>query len=204
MWSSTFSCIFGDHGEGSRPVDHPVAQARAIRRHHSTVHGIHKELQRTSCGGGWGKTTYLQKLCLRKSRPRTDGWLCRWSTWDVVPLVFNVHLVQAPLSGLVLDGDGAVLVVSDVRPSRFSRGHPHLTCQMTVWVWDQTITKANHAREKDAFLEGRRTCDFTLLRCEGHQEVDWAEERVHRVTGGNWLVGGLSITGREVFRFCTL
>lgn len=122
----------------------------------------------------------------------------------MVPLVFDVHLVQAPLSGLVLDGDGAVLVVGDVRPGRFPRRHPHLACQTTVWVWDETITKTNHTREEDAFLEARRTCDFSLLRREGHQEVDRAEERVHGVTGGNWLVGGLSMTGTEVFRFCAL
>lgn len=49
------------------------------------------------------------------------------------------------------------------------------------------------------FLEDRCTCDLSLLRHEGHQEVDGAKERVHSIAGHNWLVGGLSITGREVF-----
>lgn len=37
---------------------------------------------------------------------------CR--TWDVIPFILDVHLVQASLGGLVLDGDCAVLVVSDM------------------------------------------------------------------------------------------
>lgn len=35
-------------------------------------------------------------------------------TWNVVPLVLDVHLVQASLCGLVLDCDGAILVISDM------------------------------------------------------------------------------------------
>lgn len=38
----------------------------------------------------------------------------RLQTWDLVSLILDVHLVQAPLGGLVLDCDCAVLVVSDM------------------------------------------------------------------------------------------
>lgn len=38
-----------------------------------------------------------------------------FSTRDVDAIVFNVHLMQTGFSGSVLDSDGAVLVVCDVR-----------------------------------------------------------------------------------------
>lgn len=36
-------------------------------------------------------------------------------TWNVVSIIFDVHLVQASLCGLVFDCDGAILIVSDMR-----------------------------------------------------------------------------------------
>ena len=36
-------------------------------------------------------------------------------TWNVVSFIFNVHLVQTSLCGLVLYCDGAILIVSDMR-----------------------------------------------------------------------------------------
>lgn len=48
-------------------------------------------------------------------------------TWNVVPLVLDVHLVQASLCGLVLDCDGAILVISDMWSGSLARRHPHLT-----------------------------------------------------------------------------
>lgn len=116
----------------------------------------------------------------------------------MVPFIFNVHLVKAPLSGLVLDSDGAILVVGDVWPGRFPGWHPHLTYQMTVWIWDETITTKPNKRRR-YFFNDCRTSDFSLLWREGHQEVDGAEERIHSITGNNWLVGGLWITRRDVF-----
>lgn len=49
-------------------------------------------------------------------------------TWNVVSFIFDVHLMQASLCGLVLDGDSTVFIVSDVRASSLARGHSHLTC----------------------------------------------------------------------------
>lgn len=38
-----------------------------------------------------------------------------FQTWDVVAIIFDIHHMQASLCGLVLDCDGAVVVVSDMR-----------------------------------------------------------------------------------------
>lgn len=35
-------------------------------------------------------------------------------TWNVVALTFDVHFMQASLCGLVLDCNGAILIVSDM------------------------------------------------------------------------------------------
>lgn len=48
-------------------------------------------------------------------------------TWNVVPIIFDVHLVQASLCGLVLNCDGAILIVGDVWAGGLARRHPDLT-----------------------------------------------------------------------------
>lgn len=48
-------------------------------------------------------------------------------TWDVVAVVFDVHLMQTSLSWGVFHSHGAVLVVGDVRTGGSTRGHPHFT-----------------------------------------------------------------------------
>lgn len=48
-------------------------------------------------------------------------------TRDVDAVVLDVHLVQTGLSGSVLDGNSAVLVVCDVRLGHFARWHSDLT-----------------------------------------------------------------------------
>ena len=45
---------------------------------------------------------------------------CVALTWDVVSFVLDVHLVEASLSGLELDSDGAVLVIRDVWTGRLA------------------------------------------------------------------------------------
>lgn len=57
------------------------------------------------------------------------AWHGRRLTWDVRPVVFDVHFMQAGLGGRVLDGDGPVQVVGDGGPGGFTRGHEHLTWQ---------------------------------------------------------------------------
>lgn len=47
-------------------------------------------------------------------------------TGDVDAIVFDVHLVQAGLSGSILDGDSAILVVCDVRLGHLARWHSDL------------------------------------------------------------------------------
>ncbi len=48
-------------------------------------------------------------------------------TWDVVSIIFDVHLVQASLCRGVFHSDGAVLVVCNMRTGSSARGHPHFT-----------------------------------------------------------------------------
>lgn len=65
-------------------------------------------------GDPWGQQ---QLLLPRLQQPTKQAQNKRlFQTWDLVSLVLDVHLVQASLGGLVLDRDGAILVVSDVRP----------------------------------------------------------------------------------------
>lgn len=41
-------------------------------------------------------------------------------TWNVVAIIFDVHLMQASLYGLVFDSNGAILIVSDMRAGSFA------------------------------------------------------------------------------------
>lgn len=58
-------------------------------------------------------------------RPSSTNCLC--GTWDVDAIVFNVHLMQAGLRRRILDGDGAVFVVSNVGFGHLTRRHSDLT-----------------------------------------------------------------------------
>lgn len=49
------------------------------------------------------------------------------------------------------------------------------------------------ACECDVFLIERHTCDFSLLRREGDEEVNRTEKRINGITGNHWLVCGLSV-----------
>ena len=76
---------------------------------------------------------HLTNISLCISVNSSDG-CC---TWDVDSVIFDVHLMQASLSGRILDSNSAVLVVCDVRLGHLARWHSDVTFsrgqKQTVW-----------------------------------------------------------------------
>lgn len=94
-------------------------------------------------------------------------------TWNVCPVVLDVHLMQSRLSGGVLHCDRPVQVVRDQRLGRFPRGHQDLACK-----------KGGGASSEKKFSRHWKnivvwlcllTCDFALSEGKRYHHVEGSE-----------------------------
>ena len=100
----TFRSVLCEDGESGHPVGDAVAEAGAVGCHVGIVGMVHVELKRRLC-------KRAQPLAQRITVEDLLGFCTCRLTWDVRPIVLDVHFMQAGLSGGVLHGDGPIQIV---------------------------------------------------------------------------------------------
>lgn len=90
-----------------------MGQTRTVGCHMTTVDGINIELERTSCSRNKRTRLFPKSTRLLTILQRV---ILNVITWDVVSIIFNVHLVKTSFSWGVLHCDSTILVVCNVWP----------------------------------------------------------------------------------------
>lgn len=113
-------------------------------------------------------------------------------TWNMVPIILDVHFVQASLCWRVLYCDRAVLVVSDVGTGCSTRWHTHFTCGTDTEHFLSSPWKHRGVRAYDGET---LTCDLSFLHGEGNDQTKGPQHRLHPVHRADGIIGGLEQRG---------
>lgn len=121
----TGSSILGANREVAGLSSNAMRESRSVRGHVATLDGVHVEPEGAPCEC----TTHDHPSRTRPNPASTRAHEPR--TLDVLLVKLDVQFMLPFLPRLVLNADGAVLVVDDDRLVHSSRRHLHLRCAGT-------------------------------------------------------------------------